>query len=1034
MPEASDSNFKDSDGAKRNRDAIVMIGQIVSHYKIIEKLGAGGMGIVYKAEDTKLKRTVALKFLPPELTRDEEAKKRFIHEAQAASTLEHTNICNIHEINETGDGQLFIVMACYDGQSLRDRIAGGNVGASRPGATVPLPIDDAINITLQIARGLQKAHAAGIVHRDIKPANIMITSDDVVKILDFGLAKLSGQTRLTRDGSTPGTVAYMSPEQLSGKEIDQRSDIWSLGIVLYEMVSGQLPFSGEYEQSVIYSILNDQPPPLQEQLPAIPSELLHIINRALEKDKNDRYQSIDDLLIDLKRLKRDSDKVSDIPSKTINHQTHKEKSEKSGLRSLVIPLGFIILFGLIYLLLKYDLPFFDEETDIDPKPIAVLPFENLTGNTDYDIFQKSIANLFIAKLEQSQYLRVTTWERMRDLLKQMGKDNTEIVEMNKEDGFELCKLDGVTAAVTGSYSKIGNTYALEVKVLDVQSKNILVSETANGEGENSIFGQIDDLSQAISKGIGLSQDIFEQDQRPIADVTTRSMEAYNYFIRGNAENEKLYYNDALVLLKKAVELDSTFALAYIALAGTYTQLGYINARTLAYEKAKKFSYKATHKEKLYIDASYAGAIEKDQEKRIRIYKELAQKYPKERPAHYILGRYYRSQRQYKEAIREFEILIDLNPDHGMSLNQLGYIYSEMEDYETAMVYYKKYALAAPGEANPFDSMAELYFKMGKIDQAIANYKKTLTIRPGFYDACWRLAYVYAFKEEYDTTFQWIDQYYQVAPSESEKAISNLWKGFYYYWLGQMENAISELNKTEGLVEDIGNQRLIFFSEWIKGLVHISKGDYGDTRIDLRNWFDSVLNLFPQDEYMELYYNLEIGILYLNVGRVDSAEQKLKKINELQNKSGSTPGADISRYIDLLHGEILLADGQYERAIGICDNLPDLGLPSMWTREVMSYNLPLFNDLKARAYDLKGDADRAIIEYEQLTAFDPNDKNRRLIHPSYYYHLAKLYEKKGESSKAIKTYEKFLSLWKSADEDLPELIEARARLNKLIREK
>ena len=225
-----------------------MIGETVSHYKIIEKLGEGGMGVVYKAEDTKLKREVALKFLPPEFTRDPEAKKRFLHEAQAASSLQHRNICTIHEIDETSAGQVFISMDFYKGESLREKIS-----------RRPLPLNDVIDIASQLARGLDKAHEAGITHRDIKPANILITEQNEVKIIDFGLAKLTDRTKVTRSGSTLGTVAYMSPEQLHGKKVDQRTDIWSLGVVLYQMITGILPFKGEYEQALSYAILNKEP-------------------------------------------------------------------------------------------------------------------------------------------------------------------------------------------------------------------------------------------------------------------------------------------------------------------------------------------------------------------------------------------------------------------------------------------------------------------------------------------------------------------------------------------------------------------------------------------------------------------------------------------------------------------------------------------------------------------------------------------------------------------------------------------------------
>jgi serine/threonine protein kinase len=272
-----------------------MLGQTISHYRIVSKLGGGGMGVVYQATDTKLDRSVALKFLPPDLTRDPDAKERFVHEAKAASALQHHNICTIHEIDESDDGRLFIAMDCYEGETLKQKIARG-----------PLPVDEATDIASQVAEGLSKAHDAGMIHRDIKPANIMITSDNVVKIVDFGLAKLAGQTRVTKAGMAVGTVPYMSPEQAQGDGVDHRTDIWSLGVVLYEMLTGQLPFKGDIDVAVVYSILHEEPRSVREQRPEIPKELEKFINRALSKDPNSRFSSATHFLNDLKKVSRKS--------------------------------------------------------------------------------------------------------------------------------------------------------------------------------------------------------------------------------------------------------------------------------------------------------------------------------------------------------------------------------------------------------------------------------------------------------------------------------------------------------------------------------------------------------------------------------------------------------------------------------------------------------------------------------------------------------------------------------------------------------
>ena len=254
---------------------------MLAHYRILELAGGGGMGVVYKAEDLRLARTVALKFLPPELTRDPDAKSRFLQEARAASALDHPNICTIHEVGETDDGQLYLAMPFYDGETLRKRIERG-----------PLPIDEAVDIAEQIARGLAKAHRGGIVHRDIKPANLMVTSDGVVKILDFGLAKLAGAAAITRTGSSVGTPAYMSPEQSRGEEVDHRTDLWSLGVVLYEMVAGRRPFRGEHEQAILYSLLHEEPKPLAELRPEAPPELERIVEGLLAKDPAQRYPTV----------------------------------------------------------------------------------------------------------------------------------------------------------------------------------------------------------------------------------------------------------------------------------------------------------------------------------------------------------------------------------------------------------------------------------------------------------------------------------------------------------------------------------------------------------------------------------------------------------------------------------------------------------------------------------------------------------------------------------------------------------------------
>lgn len=325
-----------------------MIGKTISHYKILEKLGAGGMGEVYKAEDLKLKRTVALKFLPPLLTSDSETKERFIHEAQAASSLDHPNICTIHEIDETDNGQIFICMDYYEGETLKKKIE-----------QKPLNIEEAIDIATQIAEGLSKSHKKGIIHRDIKPANIIITDESVVKIVDFGLAKLAGQTKLTKTGTTVGTAAYMSPEQVRGEDVNHGTDIWSLGVVLYEMLTGKLPFKGEHEQAMMYSIVHEDPVPVTDVGQEIPIDLAQIVSTALAKEPEERYDSTRDLVHELnsvfERSIRAGDKSSTVTKTSPTRRNYDSRKYLEELKkdSVGKELGKLIAYS--KLLIKNDI-------------------------------------------------------------------------------------------------------------------------------------------------------------------------------------------------------------------------------------------------------------------------------------------------------------------------------------------------------------------------------------------------------------------------------------------------------------------------------------------------------------------------------------------------------------------------------------------------------------------------------------------------------------------------------------------------------
>ena len=361
-----------------------MIGQTVSHYKILSKLGEGGMGVVYKAEDLKLHRFVALKFLPPHVS-DDDATQRFVNEAHAVSALDHPNICAIHEIDQTPEGQMFIVMPCYEGASLQAIIKRGR-----------LELDQAVDVASQVAKGLTKAHERGIIHRDVKPGNILVTSDGLTKIVDFGLAKLATQTRLTRTGTTVGTVMYMSPEQAKGEETDQRSDIWSLGVVLYEMVTGSPPFRGEHEQAIIYSIINQMAEPVGRLLPEAPKGLEQILSKALAKSPSDRYQRMSELAADLDLLKE-------------SFRMEAAKVGTAARRRASRPrvwVGFGVVIAAVVLAIFLGKTYFSKPQEKPITSIAVLPLRNLSADPGQDYFSDGMTEAIIKELSQIKALRV----------------------------------------------------------------------------------------------------------------------------------------------------------------------------------------------------------------------------------------------------------------------------------------------------------------------------------------------------------------------------------------------------------------------------------------------------------------------------------------------------------------------------------------------------------------------------------------------------------------------------------------------------
>jgi len=704
------------------------------------------------------------------------------------------------------------------------------------------------------------------------------------------------------------------------------------------------------------------------------------------------------------------------------HRRKKKKRKRFLIPGLAIGI-LIILFVLVRFLVF-------QAKAIERVPIAVINFTNRTGDEQFDYLCAAIPNLLITNLEQSKHLSVLTWERMRDLLKVLGKEDVHAVD--EDLGFEICKMDDIEAVITGSFTKADNMFVTEVKVLDVASKKILKTSSSQGEGVASILKiQIDDLSQDIAKSVSLYERVATPTEMRIMEVTTTSMEAYNYFLRGREDAEKLYHDDAKKFLEKAIEIDSMFAIAYFYLAWTYEMLQDDKASDKNLERAKVLADKASDKERLYIEAFY----EENLEKRFRIFEQLVRKYPKEKWVHVLLGNYYTVKKAFYRAIEECNKALELDPDYGAALYCIAYRYMDMADYAKAHEYFKLYATASPGDANPFDCMGDLFFQMGNLGKALEQYEEALFVKPDFYASSGKIAYIYALREDYAEAMKRVNAYITAAPSAGARARGYLQKACYSYLLGNFNQTLNILDTVEDSLKQTGYQGIMGMVCQIRTLIYYDQGMFDLSRYYLNNCHANL----TKNPYNIICLHFYLGLIELKQENLDSAKARLASIKSLlpdilqyskdQKLFIYIPYENHALFFrDLLYAEVLLAQDSLQKAIAAGKEISEVDVDV--NRYDLFYYVVFFKDILARIYLKKGDIDKAILEYEQLTTPDSNKRGRCLIHPTWRYELAKLYEEKGLKTKAIEQYEEFLDIWKNADADRPELIDAKKRLAKL----
>jgi len=922
-------------------------------YQIIEVIGIGGMGTVFKAFDKKLNEEVALKLIKPHVASDKKTLERFNNELKFARKISHKNVGRMYELMEDR-GAYFITMEYVPGQDLRGLIK----------QTGQLTVGTAIIIAKQVCEGLAEAHRLGVIHRDLKPQNIMIDKEGNARIMDFGIARSLGKKGITREGIAVGTPEYMSPEQAEAKDVDQRADIYSLGVILYEMLTGQRPFEGDTALSIAMKHKSEAPRNPRELNPQIPDDLSQLVLKCLAKAGKDRYQSADQVFSELTEI----EKGMPTTQKEIVRKkplTSREITVTLSTKKLFVPAFVIIVAAVIGLILwqpwnaRKAVPFSERDW------ILITDFKNLTGD---EIFDQSLNTALTVNIQQSKYVNVFPRSRVRQTLQRMGKEAADT--MDEELGSEVAQREGIKALLSCSINQVENVYTLTASIIDPNTQVTLKTEACQADGKDKVLDALDDLASKIRKDLGESLKDIQEQSVALPKATTSSLEALKNYTESLRAGT---FKEAEALLLKAIEFDPDFAMAHAELGRRYLSLNRDPLKGQEhFDKALALLDRLTEKEKLWIEALVPDFLG-NRDNAIVKYRVYLTKYPDDLEGWFRLGYSNMMLRRYEYAINAFTKVLEINPKSSGSYINIATCYKAMKKFKQAIRNYLKAFEINPGSLfvpNINHEFGVTYVEMGEIQKARETFEK------------------------------------MIAEEGEPKARGLRSLALLDMFQGKLSEAIDHLNESILLDKTINTPLSEMRDRLYLASAYRAKGMTDASHEQVRIAYEIREKIYIGSWWLQL-----IGKILVRQGRLDQAENLLEEISDRMNEESRDDRVNFN----ILKGEIELAKGNHAEAVELLEVAYNLREDNYILESV------------AYGYLRKGDMERAIEKYEHLVADPSLGWEAQEYWIRAHAQLGRIYEEKGETRKALQYYQRFLDIWKDADPGLPEIEDVKKRL-------